>query len=565
MVGATIDTDVLIIGSGFAGLWAAIAAREAGVGRVDLVDKAAIAMSSQSRMAAGATIYCLPGDDADLWLRDIVETQRFLCRQDIVADMLATSHARLRRLEALGVRYEANAFGEGYLRLPSRGLQRVLMMVLPRLGTRVGGAAVVTALRQQAARLRVGRHARTLVTDLLVAGGRAAGAVGIDRETGEATVFRARAVVLAAGDCSFRGNYVGTDAATGDAFRLAYDAGVRLANMEFLCVNTGSPHYGFEGTGVIMRFGGRLLNARGEAFMARHHPDGDAAEINFITQAMAQEVRQGNGPPFFLDVSQANRELLRATFARFGGFMPLNLARLCEAGRDVFDLPQEWLPAVQTLRGGVLTGLDCASDLPGLFAAGMAQALDPGLFNGWSSLRAMWGGERAGRSAAAFVADAGAVEPARDAIAAALDRAAAPRRRHDGPTADAVLEALQRSLFPYEVCLLKDGRRLAAALATVEELRDAVVPRLCAGDGHELAKAHETANMVRVAEMFLRASLARTESRGDHFRQDHPHTDQRAWLRWVTLRRGEAARMQVGDEPVPFARYPLPPPTEVAA
>jgi succinate dehydrogenase/fumarate reductase flavoprotein subunit len=62
--GTTIDTDVLIIGSGFAGLWAAIAAREAGVARVDVVDKAAIAMSSQSRMAAGATIYCLPGDDA---------------------------------------------------------------------------------------------------------------------------------------------------------------------------------------------------------------------------------------------------------------------------------------------------------------------------------------------------------------------------------------------------------------------------------------------------------------------------------------------------------------------
>lgn len=564
MTGATVDTEVLIIGTGFAGLWAAIAAREAGVARVDLVDKAAIAMSSQSRMAAGATIYCLPGDDADLWLRDIVEAQDFLSRQDIVADMLATSHARLRRLEALGVRYEANAFGEGYLRLPSRGFQRVLMMVLPRFGRRVGGAAVVTALRQEAARLRVGRHARTLVTDLLVHGGRAAGAVGIDRETGARTIFRARAVVLAAGDCSFRGNYVGTDAATGDAFRLAYDAGVRLGNMEFLCVNTGSPHYGFEGTGVIMRFGGRLLNARGEAFMARHHPDGDAAEVNFITQAMAREVRQGNGPPFFLDVSQANRDLLRATFARFGGFMPLNLARLGEAGHDVFDLPQEWLPAVQTLRGGVVTDRDCASDLPGLFAAGMAQALDPGLFNGWSSLRAMWGGERAGRSAAAFAAAAGAADPDADAVAAAAERATAPLRRGDGPTADEVLAALQRCLFPYEICILKDGARLAAALRTVEELRDAAVPRLRAADGHELAKAHETANMVRVAEMFLRASLARTESRGDHFREDHPHTDMRGWLRWVTLRRGGDGHMRVAGEPVPFDRYPLRPPAEVA-
>ena len=559
-----IDTDVLIIGSGFAGLWAAIAAREAGAARVDMVDKASIAMSSQSRMAAGATIYCLPGDDADLWLRDIVEAQGYLCRQDIVADMLASSHARLRRLEGLGVRYAPSPNGAGYQRLPSRGFERVQMMVLPRFGKRVGGSAVVTALRQQAARLRVGRHSRMLVTDLLVAGGRAAGAVAIDRESAAPTVFRARAVVLAAGDCSFRGNYVGTDAATGDAFRLAYDAGVRLANMEFLCVNTGSPHYGFEGTGVILRFGGRLLNAHREAFMARYHRAGDAAEINFVTQAMAQEVRRGNGPPFFLDVSHSSRDVLRAIFDRLGGFMPLNLARLREAGSDVFDLPQEWLPAVQTLRGGVLTDRDCASDLPGLFAAGMAQALDPGLFNGWSSMRAMWGGERAGRSAAAFVAGAGSVDLDRYAVGAALERAAAPLGRREGPAPDEILEPLQTRLFPYEVCLLKEGGRLAAALGAVEDLH-AAARGVRAEDGHELAKAHETANMVRVAEMFLRASLARTESRGDHFREDHPERNQREWLQWVTLREGASGRMQLAGEPVPFDRYPLRPPAHEMA
>ena len=62
-----IETDLLIVGSGFAGLWAAISARQAGVERVAVVDKAAIAMSSQSRLCAGATIYCLPEDDAEAW------------------------------------------------------------------------------------------------------------------------------------------------------------------------------------------------------------------------------------------------------------------------------------------------------------------------------------------------------------------------------------------------------------------------------------------------------------------------------------------------------------------
>jgi succinate dehydrogenase/fumarate reductase flavoprotein subunit len=74
------ETDLLIVGSGFAGLWAAIGAREAGVRRVAIVDKAAIAMSSQSRLCAGATIYCLPEDDKEVWLRDVVEANSFLSR-----------------------------------------------------------------------------------------------------------------------------------------------------------------------------------------------------------------------------------------------------------------------------------------------------------------------------------------------------------------------------------------------------------------------------------------------------------------------------------------------------
>ena len=90
-----IETDLLIVGSGFAGLWAAISARVADVGRVAVVDKAAIAMSSQSRLCAGATIYCLPEDDTEVWLRDVVEANGFLSRQPLVAEILETSCQRL--------------------------------------------------------------------------------------------------------------------------------------------------------------------------------------------------------------------------------------------------------------------------------------------------------------------------------------------------------------------------------------------------------------------------------------------------------------------------------------
>lgn len=553
-----IDTDLLIVGSGFAGLWAAIAARDAGIERVLLVDKAAIAVSSQSKMSAGATIYCLDADDPDLWLRDVVEAQGYLCHQDMVADMLATSASRLRRLESWGVRYQHVPLMRRYMRLPSRGFRHVRMLVRPQWGERTGGAAVVAALKAQTTRRRVRKRSRLLVTKLLTDGHRVAGALGVDRSTGNVEVISARAVILAAGDCSFRGNYIGTDHATGDAFRLAYDAGARLSNMEFLAVNTGSPSYGFEGTGVILRRGGRLLTAQKEPFLSRYHPDADAAEIGVLVHAMAQEVRLGHGPPFYLDLRHTHRRRLTFMLSRAASLPRLTFEKLAAAGTDIFRTPQEWVPAVQSLRGGVRTDIDGRSDVPGLFAAGLAQAFDPGLFNGWSSMRAMWAGDRVGRAAAAFVREAGPANLDAGQIDDCSREAVAPLTRTTGPAPDDVLTPLHGTLFPYEVCILKSADRLQAALDTVEALAVAAAS-LRAGDPHELAKAHETANMVRTAEFFLRASLARTESRGDHCREDYPGRDDEQWLRWITLRQGARATPEIETEPVPFSRYPLNP------
>ena len=549
------ETDVLVIGSGFAGLWAAISARDAGAS-VAIVDKGAIARSSQSKMSAGATIYCLPEDDVDAWVGEFAAVHGYLCRQDFVADMLETSGRRLARLEEWGVAYDRNNWG--YTRLPSRGFQQVRMLVLPRWRKRVGGAAVTGALREQVVRRRVTTASKVFVTGLVLREGRVAGAVGIDRYSGDVRAFAAGAVVLAGGDCSFRGNYACADAVTGDAFGLALDAGARLANMEFLCSNTGSPHFGFEGTGVATRFGGSFVDARGKAFMAAYDPEADRAEVNVISQAMAWEVEAGHGPPFRLDMTSHAPEgsFLRYAFSSMGGFMPLNIRRLAECGVDVFARPQEWAPAVQTLRGGVRTDLDGLSDVPGLFATGLTQAVDPGLFNGWSSMRAMWGGERAGAAAARWAACAGpgALDP--DETRRLGSGARAALGRTGGPAPDDVLGRLQEAVFPYRVSILKDPGELRSALDVVEGLEAGEVPTMGAADPHELAKAHETANMVRCARLYLLASLAREESRGDHFRVDHPDADNEHWLRWANLTNpAPGGPVGVTTEPVPLERY----------
>jgi succinate dehydrogenase/fumarate reductase flavoprotein subunit len=551
------ETDLLIVGSGFAGLWAAIAAHEAGVRRVAIVDKAAIAMSSQSRLCAGATIYCLPEDDKDVWLRDVVEANGFLSRQPLVAEILETSYERLCKLEEWGVSYPKP---EGaYFRIPSRGFKHVMMMVAPRFRDRVGGAAVIDALRRKA-NPGTARYPRVLITDLLQRDGRIAGAVGLDRSTAEPVAFGARAVLLATADCSFRGNYVCTDPTTGDGFRLAYDQGVRLSNMEFLCTNTGSPRFGFEGTGVALKWGGRLLNAGGNPFMERYHPDANAAEIHELTQAMAREVEKGNGPPFYVEMGDAWTQRIGPALSSIGGFMPINLKRLEAEGIDLRER-QEWVPAVQTLRGGVRVEVDGQSDLPGLFAAGMTEALDPGLFNGWSTLRAMGSGERSGRGAAKYLHEADPVAPDGDEIAELAGRATAPlKRKSAGATApEEVIERMHHVIFRPSVSILKRGEALRSALGEIEELRDNALPDLAARDPHELAKLHETRNMIYVAEMFLRASLARTESRSSHFRADHPETNNDSWLAWVNLRKSHGGEMLVETERVPLESYPIQP------
>jgi succinate dehydrogenase/fumarate reductase flavoprotein subunit len=553
-----IETDLLIVGSGFAGLWAAISAQEAGAGRVAVVDKAAIAMSSQSRLCAGATIYCLPEDDSDAWLRDIVEANGFLSRQLLVAEILETSYQRLRKLEEWGVAYPAP--GGAYVRIPSRGLAHVKMMVMPRFRDRTGGSAVIDALRRRAIRAGIAQHPRVLVTDLLRHDGRIAGAVGLDRTTAEPIAFAARAVLLATADCSFRGNYVCTDATSGDGFRLAYEQGVRLSNMEFLCTNTGSPRFGFEGTGVALKWGGRLLNARGETFMERYHPDANAAEIHELTRAMVREAERGHGPPFYIEMGDAWETRIGPALRGIGGFMPLNLAKLEAEGVDLAER-QEWVPAVQTLRGGVRIEPDGQSDLPGLFAAGMTEALDPGLFNGWSTMRAMGSGERSGRGAAAYLRDAAPASPDPEQIAALVARATGPmdRKATAAPRPNEVIERMQAVIFDPQVSILKRGEKLGAALREIEDLRDNALPDLAARDAHELVKLHETRNMIHVAEMFLRASLARTESRGSHLRTEHPELDNQRWLAWVNLRKGEGGRMLVETERVPLDSYPIRP------
>lgn len=554
-----INTDLLIIGSGFARLWAALAASEAGVKDIAIMDKASVGRSGMSRMCAGATIYRFPGDDAEAWLRDVAEASHFLSRQDLVAQILDTTYSRFQKLMLWGVKYGRTPWGAA--RMPSRGFKMLKMSVGPSYKGEKGGAAVCRALLERVNALKVKKIGKTVVTGLLLSNGRAAGAVGVNRLSGATVGVKARAVVLALADCSFRGNYACVDAVTGDGFRLAYDAGARLNNMEFLCVNTAPIRYGFEGTGVAARYGGKFLNQDKRAFMKDYYAEGDKVEIAYLVRAMADEIEKGNGPPLYLDMSRPPMRWAMGPMlgSSIGGWVQLNLKRLKEEGENIFAKPQEWVAAIQTLRGGARTDENFMTDVPGLFAAGMTQSIDPGLFNGWSTMRAMGSGELAGKAAATFLKEADEVTVSADQVKEAEERALAPMQRGSGADPEKVCARVQELIAPYQVCVKKSEDSLAAALREVLLLRDHDVPALWARDPHELGKAHEAANLVFCAELFLRASLERRETRSDHCRREYPETDNKNWLKWINIRKGSDGRPETAYEDVPLDSYPVRP------
>jgi succinate dehydrogenase/fumarate reductase flavoprotein subunit len=208
----------------------------------------------------------------------------------------------------------------------------------------------------------------------------------------------------------------------------------------------------------------------------------------------------------------------------------------------------------QQTSGIWLTNTKCATSLPGLYAAGdcggtrACGAAHTG--PGWGLAGAAVTGKRAGTGAAEYALQAEKPAVGEADIARLKKVIYAPAERRGGFSPRWVTQLLQNTMMPYFILFIRHGERLRAALTMVEFFRDHLVPRLRAGDAHELRLAHETKNMVLNAEMILRASLFRTESRGMHYREDYPRRDDPAWLAWVKVKEKEG-RMAVSKEPVP--------------
>ena len=529
-----LDTDVLIVGAGGAGMYAAIAAARAGAARVLLLDKSLVGRGGATIMAQMTVAAALGEESDDDWrwhLTDTLEAGRGLCDETLAAILCEEAPVRIREMGEWKIGWARRDTGR-IAQVTAPGHSRPRCCYVDFLNT---GPAVAATLRRQISRVDAIRRVSNLnVTDLVVNDGAVVGAVALDTASGAPVTIAAAATIIATGGLTrlYRRNSASANMG-GDGYALALTAGAALVDMEFVqFFPIGHLAPRLVGMDPIMwdpfryKLGGRLLDGGGREFLARYGSDETDAYTtprDIATYAITKEVAAGRGSPHggvYLSFEHIPESELRAAFG------PV-IERLAKNGIDLAQAPVEVSPIAHYHMGGIVVDARMASAVPGLFAAGEAVGGANGAnrLSGNAIPEALVFGERAGRfAAAAQPAAAWRDGAARDAV----ERIHALGEGRKGDVHAAALLDELRALMWEDVGPLRDAAGLERALARLAEMR-AALPELAIAFGREsnasLADWFELRASLVAAEAVTRAALARRESRGAHQREDFSRTD----------------------------------------
>ena len=542
----TYTADVLVIGGGIAGLFAAITAKDAGADVV-LAEKNTAGKSGSSIMGSGQLNVYNPdwGMDFEKCFRKFVRTGEYLNDREWLKTMMLESWSVYENMRDWGVEFPSSEDSfRSYMNSVHDWQQSEDED--KDLESTPGWGMIPLKHREVPPKLRIYAQKqgvrfvdRTMITDLLRSeDGTVCGAVGFDIESGDPVVFRAKAVVMAGGKNNFRAPGMNIAELTGDANAMAYRAGAELTGFEFPDLHMGlAKDTVWKGTGEIYPAYWNFIDS-----------EGSPIPMMGFDLSMVSVIHAGRGPVMwnFADMTDEDRTKIENYIRKRGTPFETERVHLGYHNRTnekVTGGAAGGGPAEQT--GGIRpVDQSCATNVSGLYAAGdccctwswgaINAGAPPGL------LPAGVTGKHAGAGAAAYAAGRELPEPDTSGL---LEEMLRPLERKGGYDPRWVCQLLQNTMLPYYVLHIKKADRLAAALTNIGFFRDHFVPRLKANDAHELRLCHEVKSMTANAEMILRSSLAREESRGWHYREDFPAEDDENWLAWVMLRPGEGGMM----------------------
>jgi L-aspartate oxidase len=515
------DPDYLIVGGGIAGLRAAIALAPAG--RVAVLTKADPNESNTGYAQGGIAAAVGDDDSPELHAADTIRAGDGLCDEQAVHVLVEQGPLYVAELLDWGARFERDASGRPALgREAAHSVRRVL-----HAGDATGREIGRTLWERVSGLPSVDTIHHALVTELLVEDGRVLGVAFFD-PSGARRELRANATLLATGGAGhvFR-ETTNPAVATGDGISLAYHAGARVADLEFVQFHptalkrAGAPRFLI--SEALRGEGARLVNDRGEPFMTRYHPGGDLAPRDVVARSIVREEEQTGGP-VFLTLAHLDAEFVRRRFP--------TIAEMCRAiGLDLARDPIPVGPAAHYIMGGIETDVWGRTSLPGLFAAGEVACTGVHGANRLASNSLLEG--------LVFGARAGAVmqqTPRGAPLKSDRVEASGSRLEIRGPTSN--LQPLTsdevRDLMWKSAGLFRSRGPLEDAVQRLENnYRAALQP----APGHD-SDSWRRLHLVTVGRLIARAALRGEESRGGHFRQDFPERDDLHWKIHVVDQRG---------------------------
>lgn len=544
--------DVLIIGGGFAGINAAVAARKSGKSVV-LVDKGRPGFSGLSSFASSHRWFDPAfGDDANAFRHSVQMGSEYIANLDWYQVWIDESRAAYQRLKDWGILTQYPKAAEaGYAESHNYVGYR------ERFGEQDRRPKFVKVLEDNG----IGYVVQTMIIDLVQEDGKLAGAIGFDVPSGAILTFRAKAIVLCMGGGSYKPTGFPTGSNSFDGEYIGYNLGLPIIGKEF---------DDFHMT-VSFSAGNAFLSNSWEYLENIWLCGGDItaknAEQSAITKGkiLVQQrvLKCMNGLP--LNDGTVVEDVSKADATRRGGSLSGNPADP-RIGKHSSPTPKEdvYGSAVGMclhLTSGIFCGLDDLvgyTGMPGLYVAGdgingsavTGSAYPHGV--GFTSNFCSIQGWRAGQAAAQYAGTVDFTPISSGHVADLTKGILAPTTLKVGHDPNWARDVLHATMAPYWIHITKSDAALRGALAQVEVMRDDVVPKLVAASSHDLRLCHEMRHKVLSAEMKLRAGMERKESRGLHYRTDYPFRDDKNFLCYIALRKGQdgamsASRIEVKD------------------